>query len=63
VTEPRQGREAPGSPDAEDREPAVADTDKPMTWREMAAAWGAIAKPTTAEDVELSVDPDDYPPF
>lgn len=41
----------------------VADTDIPMTVQELAELLHRIGKPTTEQDVELSVDPDDYPLF
>lgn len=37
------------------------DTDAVLSVSEMANALHAIGKPTTAQDVELGFDPDDYP--
>lgn len=37
------------------------DTDVPLTLEQMADAYNKMGTPTTVEDVELSVDPDDYP--
>ncbi len=44
-------------------EPVVADTDRAYSVHQMAQAWQAISSPLTADDVPLSVDPDDYPLF
>src|SRR5260370_84752 len=44
-------------------EPLVADTDHAYTIEQMAQAFRAVGRPITEDDVELSVDPDDYPLF
>ncbi len=41
----------------------VADTDVPLTVAQMAAAFDNLGVPTREKEVELSVDPDDYPLF
>jgi hypothetical protein len=43
--------------------PVVANTAEPHTVQQMAQAWNAVARPIPANDVPLSVDPDDYPLF
>ena len=48
---------------AESWGPVVADTDQPRTLQQMAQAWKTVAKPIPADDIPLSVDPDDYPLF
>ena len=46
---------------AESSGPVSADTDRPHTMQEMAQAWKTVAKPISAEDVPISVDPDETP--
>ena len=43
--------------------PVVADTDQPRTMQQMAQAWKAVAKPVREDEIQLAVDPDDYPLF
>jgi hypothetical protein len=44
-------------------EPIAPDSDVPLTVAQMAEAFDKLGTPTTQQDVELSVDPDDYPLF
>ena len=37
--------------------------DQPMTYVQMAKALGQLSSPTTQEDADVSVDPDNYPLF
>jgi hypothetical protein len=48
---------------AADPEPIIPDTDVALTATQMAEAFDRLGAPTTQEDVELSIDPDDYPFF
>src|SRR5207248_3092274 len=44
-------------------EPIVPDTNTALSWTEMAEAFDKLGTPTIQEEVELAVDPDDYPLF
>ena len=42
-------------------EPIIADTDQSLTFDDLINVFDKISKPTTMDDVPLSVDPDDIP--
>ncbi len=43
--------------------PLCADTDLPNTMQQMALSWKSVSQPARAEEVAISIDPDDYPLF
>lgn len=45
---------------AEESDAIAPDTDVPLTVAQMAEQFDRLGKPTSEEDVELGVDPDDY---
>jgi len=49
--------------DPDTAKPILADTDQPRTVQQMAQAWKNISREILTDDVQLAVDPDDYPLF